>query len=423
MKKFLLFLFIIFQGFSSALACESLDVNLGAEKTICAGETTLLDAGNPGMQYLWSTGETSQSITVSAAGVYFVKVTDNILNCSESDTINIFISHGPIVDLGPDTAFCSDWYFLDAGPAHAYQWSNGVTERFNTIKYSGTYSVEVFNEYGCSGTDEITITIWSDPLKLLPEFSSNCNGESIVLNAGNGTSTFKWNTGETSRQINATETGTFIVEITNPYGCISIDTAEVFISTFNEKPGEIAGCRKTCSQSTITYSITPVPGASSYQWIIPDNWKIISGENEHAITVEVDEYFGQIWVVALEYNKFDTCSGPASDGLEVEINACTELALNIPNTFTPNGDGFNDNWIIRNLENYDSNELIIHNRWGNEVFSTTNYTGDFDGRGLSDGTYYFKLKVKKPSNVMETCPSADFSNEDEFTGFVTILKR
>lgn len=79
----------------------------------------------------------------------------------------------------------------------------------------------------------------------------------------------------------------------------------------------------------------------------------------------------------------------------VSITDVDKVNLKIPNLFTPNGDGVNDFFEIRGLSNYPNNELIIVNRWGNEVFRQVNYQNKWDGTGLNEGTYYFILYIKK----------------------------
>jgi gliding motility-associated-like protein len=69
--------------------------------------------------------------------------------------------------------------------------------------------------------------------------------------------------------------------------------------------------------------------------------------------------------------------------------------LFIPNLYTPNGDGINDVFEIRGLELFQENQLVIINRWGNEVYKTTNYKNDWQGTGLSEGTYYYLLRVRE----------------------------
>ncbi|MCX2454030.1 gliding motility-associated C-terminal domain-containing protein [Pedobacter sp. PLR] len=68
--------------------------------------------------------------------------------------------------------------------------------------------------------------------------------------------------------------------------------------------------------------------------------------------------------------------------------------LLIPNLFTPNGDGTNDTFEIRGIEQFAINDIVIVNRWGNEVFKQTNYRNTWNGPGLNEGTYYYVLRVK-----------------------------
>lgn len=84
--------------------------------------------------------------------------------------------------------------------------------------------------------------------------------------------------------------------------------------------------------------------------------------------------------------------------------------LIIYNGFSPNGDGVNDVFFIRNIELFPNNKLSIYNRWGNRVYRTeeyrNTYSGDFDGKDLPDGTYFYMLEI----------------NEDMHTGYLH-LKR
>ena len=72
------------------------------------------------------------------------------------------------------------------------------------------------------------------------------------------------------------------------------------------------------------------------------------------------------------------------------------------NTMTPNADGSNDVFFIKNIETFPNNELTIYNRWGNKVYETKNYTNDwygtFNGNPLPVGTYYYFIKLNDPDN-------------------------
>jgi gliding motility-associated-like protein len=72
------------------------------------------------------------------------------------------------------------------------------------------------------------------------------------------------------------------------------------------------------------------------------------------------------------------------------------------NIFTPNGDGHNDFLMFKNIKFYPGNELHVFNRWGNKVFSQSNYANNWDGDGLPAGTYYYILDLKDGSKPIQS---------------------
>ncbi|SHN10746.1 gliding motility-associated C-terminal domain-containing protein, partial [Chitinophaga sp. CF418] len=66
--------------------------------------------------------------------------------------------------------------------------------------------------------------------------------------------------------------------------------------------------------------------------------------------------------------------------------------VEVPNVITPNGDGSNDKLVIKGLEKFVQNEIVIYNRWNNVLFRKQHYQGEWDGQGLNAGTYYYTLK-------------------------------
>jgi len=88
------------------------------------------------------------------------------------------------------------------------------------------------------------------------------------------------------------------------------------------------------------------------------------------------------------------------------------IGIKVPNLFTPNGDGINDVFEIRGLNQYQSNELQIVNRWGNEVFRAKGYQNNWTGEGLNEGTYYYLLRVKK----------AGSDEVEVFKGYITLIR-
>ncbi|WP_270088635.1 gliding motility-associated C-terminal domain-containing protein [Sphingobacterium sp. SYP-B4668] len=87
-----------------------------------------------------------------------------------------------------------------------------------------------------------------------------------------------------------------------------------------------------------------------------------------------------------------------SDTAKVTVNI-TGRKLHIPNVFTPNGDGFNDKFVIIGHENYDRINITIVNRWGNEVYRSTDYDNSWAGDGLNAGTYFYIIEAIKGSQT------------------------
>jgi|GEM_PF-1493678 len=73
----------------------------------------------------------------------------------------------------------------------------------------------------------------------------------------------------------------------------------------------------------------------------------------------------------------------------------TVSGFKIPNIITPNGDGQNDRFVIVGLADYDNADVVIFNRWGNEVYRSRSYKQDWDAQGVSEGTYYYLITLRK----------------------------
>lgn len=135
-----------------------------ADATVCSGTAVTLDAGPGAENYVWNTGETTQSITVNESGFYWVTYFAN-LTCSVSDSATIIVNPLPVINLGSDGITC-EGTMLDAENIGAnYLWNTGNTTQTLFVTETGTYSVEVINPItGCSNADTITIEITPLPV-------------------------------------------------------------------------------------------------------------------------------------------------------------------------------------------------------------------------------------------------------------------
>lgn len=98
---------------------------------------------------------------------------------------------------------------------------------------------------------------------------------------------------------------------------------------------------------------------------------------------------------SVEVQNMDGCSDIAS--VWVDVRRTIDDVLFVSNVLTPNGDGYNDAWFIRNLDQFPNNTVTIVNRWGDIVYQATNYRnnweGTYSGGALPAGTYYYVLDV------------------------------
>ncbi len=137
-------------------------VDLGADISICPGTTATLAPVPEVGHYLWSTGDTTATITVATAGTYWLQIT-NGSGCTATDTVEVHVFDQPTVNLGPDTAICSgELLTLDAGPAATYLWSTGQTTRTIQVLEAGAYTVSITNANGCTATDQVVVTYNND---------------------------------------------------------------------------------------------------------------------------------------------------------------------------------------------------------------------------------------------------------------------
>lgn len=213
-----------------AVVIHPAPANLLTDRTECTGETIAWDAGNPGSDFVWSTGEHTQGISVTTAGTYSVTITTPE-GCTATYAAAATFVAPPAVDLGADTVLCAgQLLILDAGnPGCTYLWSTGATSRTVPVGTGGQYSVAAENGF-CSASDEVTVHFNPAPAKMPVHQFFTCLDEmphSVEVDAGNAGATFLWDDGRTTQTIQATSYGWHIVTITNAFGCSLTDSALV----------------------------------------------------------------------------------------------------------------------------------------------------------------------------------------------------
>ncbi|NLY22239.1 MAG: gliding motility-associated C-terminal domain-containing protein [Bacteroidales bacterium] len=251
-------------------------IDAGLDQSICEGQSAILSASG-GISYQWSTGETSATITVTPndTTVYYVTGTDGICNDVDSVVVNVYPNMISLVTT-PDTQVCiGNSINLEVHGAQTYLWSTGQTDSLITVVVLGdsTYYVTGY-AYGCQREDSVVITQLPLPLINLGNDTTICYADTITISATAGYTDYLWNTGETTNSIIVipSDTTTYIVTVTNTYGCTASDDI-----TINVRPdiGIDAGIDQSICEGQS--AILSASGGISYQWS--------TGETTATITV------------------------------------------------------------------------------------------------------------------------------------------
>ena len=207
----------------------TIDDPLPNDTVLCPGETIILDAGNPGYIYTWSTGAITQTTQINTGGEYWVLIT-NICE-STADTVIVSEYDGNL-DLGMDTAICSgDEFILDAGhPGATYLWSNGETTQSIVASTTDLYSVTV-SHYCGDLSDDLNLTVNPSPMAEFPSDSIiTSDPEVTLIPEYTGAVAYLWSNGETTESITVTSTGWYTVTVTSTEGCESESSVYVGVN-------------------------------------------------------------------------------------------------------------------------------------------------------------------------------------------------
>jgi trimeric autotransporter adhesin len=235
---------------------------IGGPTTDCPGNTATLNVVGNYAGLVWSTGSTTAAITVQPPFTGTVTVTDaNGCSGSASTTVSVSTLLTPVVNLLPYA--CNGQLTLDAGPGYDnYAWSNNAGNLAQiTVTQSGTYTVTVSNNNGCSGTATVSANVPSVPFVEITGSTVLCNGTSGILTATAGFVQYSWSTGSNQAQITVNQANTYGVTVTDTNGCTATDSQT--IATGNLTP-VLQTNELLCQGTNITIGVTG--SYTQYSW-------------------------------------------------------------------------------------------------------------------------------------------------------------
>jgi N-acetylneuraminic acid mutarotase len=220
--------------------------------------------------YLWSNGESTQSITVTSGGTYTISIVDNN-GCQSSSSLTINVSPLPLAVATNSGPFCiGSTLNLGASGGSNYSWTGpggftstlqNPTRANSTTAMSGIYTVTVTNANGCSATASTSVTVNS--ISSRPNITRTglvypCQGDSVILSS-NYTFGNIWSNGSTSQAITVTNSGTYWVYHNNG-SCNSIrDSIIVAIYPYSQTPNITANGPLTFCQGDSIILTTNIP--------------------------------------------------------------------------------------------------------------------------------------------------------------------
>ncbi|MES2568059.1 MAG: gliding motility-associated C-terminal domain-containing protein [Bacteroidota bacterium] len=376
------------------------------------------------VSYLWSgpaiTGSpTSSATTVSQGGNYTVTITYTTTGCTISYPVTVGTNTVPpsiLANVTSSVITCSttsSTLNASSAPTNTITWAipGGSSSAANplTVTSAGNYTATVTD--AINGCQNFTIIPITDNL-VLPDANA---GSAIVMACNSSTAnllgssltldpvSYNWSGPNVGSIISATniaaptvtDTGVYTLTVTNlNNGCTATSTVDVsqtnVSADFTADPttGEIP--------LTVTFTNTSI-GATSYNWNFGNgNLSLLTDPNT------IYNNAGTYTVTLIAY------SGLCSDTISKTIIAEEGFTIEIPNVFTPNGDGSNDAFHIKTT-GVKSAEGYIYNRWGQLLHSWDALNTSWDGKASNgencpDATYYYLIKVIDKKNKEHVAP-------------------
>ena len=257
--------------------------------TFCSSSSVTLTSSSAG-SYLWSNGQTTQSITVNQSGNYSVTITSGTCSAT-SNTTTVNATSPPttptVTSSGPLSTCTGNSITLTSSSANGYLWSTGSTSSSITVNTPGTYWVRVFSSGNCyNQSANVVVSAATPPATPTVTASGSlnlCPGENVVLTTPYNSGGYLWSNGATTQSITASSAGTYWVKVFNSSNCSAQSTNTVVTMSSGSTPViSASGSLNLCTGNSVTLTSST---AGNYTWS--------TGETTQSITVSTA---GTYWV-------------------------------------------------------------------------------------------------------------------------------
>jgi len=379
---------------------------ISGDTLFCAGDSVLLSA-TCGNSYLWSTGETTQSIYYGGAfGTVTVDITTDCDTTQESITVAAPITNPLITVTSTVTEMCngdSAVLTVTANASGIISWSTGESTSSITVGTIGTYTV-TFSNCGGVTVDSVTIDSLSAPpaITVTATNTTICNGDSTWISVSSvSQGTYLWSTGDTTTTIGVDSVGEYSVIVDN-CGGTSYDT--ITISLPSKPAATITGNDLFCNGDSITLTAGAEPSAT-YVWSTGDSTQSIVVDTVVTVTMTVSN-----------------CGGDSSISVTTGFIAPPTLSVNINGSLSFCEDGGTTKTVLTafafgtgtftymwsNGDSSQSVQLDSTAQSGSYSVIVTNSCGD---QVFSDTTTILITEAPSPSIITITHESAATAND------------
>jgi len=386
----------------------AIDISVQQQNNVsCKGEadgniTISVSGGNTPYDYVWSNGDSTASISNLGPGTYSVTVfdqdecsQDTSLTITEPDSLALSLEKIENVACKGDETGAIDISTTGGTTPYNYNWSNNSQDEDQLGLPAATYAVTVTDDNGCTDTlSNLNVEALSDLSTSISGTDPSCyNADDgsieVIVTGGQPPYDYFWSNFSGDSLIENAEGGSYLVVIEDEEGCqikdsITLNEPSRITTDFSIKGISCQGEQ----DGAVSVSASGGTAPYSYNWSNSATGKEIAdlGPGDYTVTVTDDE----------------NCSDTSSVELQSATEECVvdtqeTYAIEVPNAFSPNDDGLNDEFQI--LHNGAREiHLKIFNRWGELIYEDANvvdanegWDGTIDGQKAPVGSYVYVI--------------------------------
>jgi gliding motility-associated-like protein len=392
---------------------------VAASSATIVGETTTPTLSPTINNTLVNTTTTNQNI------IYTITPTSIADACvGQAQAVTVTVNASPILTCPLNGVICSETQLnfpLTSNTPSAFSWVAAVNTNINGASITPIISSIIDNTLinsslgpqnivytitsttladACIGIEPVTITVNPKPVLLITPDQEMCSGDIVQIDVSGGT-IYQWgisplvsNSSSNQNLVSPSQTSTYEVIGFNIYTCS--DTVESIV-TVNPNPIADFSVDRTLLTSddpTITITNNSSGGVSNI-WDFGDDNQLENNLNtiDYSYPFSEGDYLIELLVISV-----DGCL----DSTEHLIQIKGDDIYYVPNSFTPDGDEFNNSFLPIFTTGFDpaNYEFTIYNRWGEIIFVSKNHLtawdGTFNNKLCKEGLYPFTIKYKNP---------------------------